>query len=142
MIVQGPPKRPPSVWLSQIALLIVSIPFDFLLFSVIWRAWSHPEQVSHDRYVLFWILIFLVPIVAGFVGLAMRRQWGRWISSIFFLAVSALCLMALLVTVVSSPLFIFSAFSLYGLVLIGGFGFLAFQLILGTKAAEFFAYYN
>ena len=74
-------KRPPSVWITQVLLIIFA-----LLFSLIWlnslRLFAAPQsKASGGRFLIFTLimLILLGMLSTAFWGLVKRRVYGRWL---------------------------------------------------------------
>jgi len=74
-------KRPLSVWIAQILLLLVaSLVLLFQLVVVI----NVPQSAgSAIEYLMFMVLFVVIPVTA-FVGTAKRKSWGRWLCVGFF----------------------------------------------------------
>src|ERR1051326_4479988 len=74
-------RRPPSVWVTQVLLVIfvllfLSLLFDPLLFSTV----PLKELVLKARFLIFVLVMFLLlaMLIAAFWGLARRRIYGKW----------------------------------------------------------------
>ena len=73
------PKRPVSVWIAQILLIIFVLIFSA---SVLFALLALASSGSFNFWILPVILINIVIIFAfltGFWGMAQRRPYGRWI---------------------------------------------------------------
>lgn len=80
------PKRPLSVRIAQILLSILSVIFLVVLVFVVWSWVSDylrfrvgTRRTSDLILFLSW-LIFALSSIAGVLGMAQRRSWGRWLS--------------------------------------------------------------
>ena len=90
-------KRPVSVWIAQILILISGLPFSFIaLLSVlsdsIFLKQAGPTAFSLFAVVLFAILkLALVSVyIFAFWGLAKRKEYGRWLAIIWLVLIIGL----------------------------------------------------
>jgi hypothetical protein len=69
-------KRPISVWIAQILLLLVA---SFVLLFQLVVVINIPKSAgSATEYLEFMVLFVVIPTIA-FVGMALRKSWGRWL---------------------------------------------------------------
>lgn len=84
---QEKPKRPPSVWIAQILLSLIAC--VFLAFPLLLVVMNVPLSFLFFLSVFF--IIFVVLPIFSVVGMAKRKNWGRWIGvgvlSILFILV-------------------------------------------------------
>ena len=82
------PKRPASVWISQIILLLLDFAFTILLLLSVLFFYG-----PQSGWEWFWVSIifgFVVIASAASVGLALRKAWGQWLAVVFLLFLALL----------------------------------------------------
>jgi len=72
------PKRPPSVWISQIVLGVYILIIGAIF--LIAMAFSNPYASGPPPIGFLFTLGFFAVFVAAFVGLTIRKVWGRWLT--------------------------------------------------------------
>jgi len=72
-------KRPPSVWIAQILLSVLAL--VFLLVPLLLVVANVPE--SFVLIYIFVLLVFVAVPIASVVGMAKRKDWGRWLAVVF-----------------------------------------------------------
>ena len=117
-------KRPPSVWITQVLLLVLTLFFLWLTLSFVRIELGLVGDAGLTP--VFWVSCLGIASMClfSFWSLAKRKTYGRWLSAIvllLFLGLSA-----------SMPLPIL-------LLIVGLFVFLICQLAFGTAANAFFA---
>jgi hypothetical protein len=120
-------KRPPSVWIAQILLLLFASFFLTGLIPLLFLSLSGPPLIL--LLVLLFDLAASSLCIASFWGLAARKPYGRWLSVVAL--VLSLGLIGLVITV-GFPIVTF----LFG---VGSFVFLIYRLAFGSAANAFFA---
>ena len=138
------PKRPPSVWISQLLLMFYAL----IMFTVIWAAafsLFYRQAGPGPIFGLLLIVGFMLLLIAAFVGLAKRAVWGRWLA---FSVLSLMCLWGVINQFVRVPGPIeyaeprtsgeMSGYIAAGLVMFSLFAFLIYRLGFGKAASEFF----
>ncbi|MCC7308474.1 MAG: hypothetical protein IT173_12990 [Acidobacteria bacterium] len=136
------PKRPLSVWITQIILGLYALGTTLLLLWGFYKGLT--EGIGNpDLYLVtnVGILAFVAIYSGGFVGMAIRKPWGRWLG----VAGIAILLIATAVTQTmqwraginedSGPL---SITLIFRVALILGLAFLVYKLAAGDAAEEFF----
>ena len=117
-------KRPPSVWITQILLVIFALIF---LLPLILLVSGFPLWL-----ILIGLLIDLAIValcLAAFWGLAKRQMYGRWLGVSLLVLEGCLMFMGL---VIGIPTLIFLIFT-------GLYAFLIYRLAFGSAANTFFA---
>jgi hypothetical protein len=138
------PKRPPSVWISQLLLMLYAL----IMFTVIWAAvfsLFYRQAGPGSIFGFLLVLSFLSLLIAAFVGLAKRTRWGRWMA---FVLLSLMCVLGLINQFVRVPGPIeyaeprtsgeMSGYIAGGVVMFSLFVFLIYRLGFGRAASEFF----
>lgn len=101
-------KRPPSVWMTQIVLILISLflvavvlyyVVDLLRYSGTQHKWSElrPLFLSFVAAV-----VVVVPSMLAFVGLMLRKPFGRWLGGIVLFFVAAICWLVMLGHILNS----------------------------------------
>ena len=84
-------KRPTFVWLTQIFLAILSIFPGWLIFLGLGELLDEDLTPAGPAMWLVLAVVLVTPISVGFLGLALRKAWGRWVSLVFLLLFALLC---------------------------------------------------
>lgn len=146
------PRRPISIWIAQILILLTSILLTLIVILVSLREWSwgvYETSLSSIGLFAFAAAVRVVVVslfVLAFLGLVRRKRYGRW------LAVTAISLIVIAsiggqIARPRGPLEYYqyenSAERLGGLfaslVIYGLFGLLLYRLIFGESVNEFFS---
>lgn len=138
------PKRPPSVWISQLLLMLYAL----IMLAVVWSAAFSLFYRQAGPGPIFGFLLILGAMslfVAAFVGLAKRKGWGRWMA---FALLSLMCVLGLINQFVQVPGPIeyaeprtsgeMSGYIAGSVVMFSLFAFLIYRLGFGRAASEFF----
>ena len=147
------PRRPISIWIAQIVILLFGLPLTLLVILVSLREWAW--LISNDVPMSSFALAFGVSILRlgvvclfafAFVGLVRRKRYGRW------LAVTVISIMILfsiigLIFRPSGPLpyqeyenstqrmgGMFATVTIYGLL-----GLLLYHLVSSDSVSDFFS---
>lgn len=78
------PKRPLQIWIAQLLILVYSVLFPFPF--VFWVLVQFNENAMQDwdegnPYSAI-LLPSAIGVFLGFIGIARRKNWGRWVSII------------------------------------------------------------
>lgn len=145
-------RRPISIWIAQILLLLAGIPFSIVLFfSLIGdAAFLAANQLTFFSVVGTFVFLivkiaFVLLFFFAFWGLAKRKNYGRWLAVVAILMIVALSVLGKIIGT-SGPIEtyeytnnaqqiggIIGAVTIYGL-----FGLLLYKLALGANVKEFF----
>jgi len=145
-------KRPVSVWIAQILVLVAGLPFAILLLlsilgDVMFLAATGLTLFSVVASFLLFVakIAFISLFFFAFLGLAKRKNYGRWLSVI---TISLLIVMSVIGQFIqtSGPLEYYeyenSAQRFGGIIarimIYGLFGLLIFRLGFGANTKEFF----
>jgi hypothetical protein len=135
------PKRPPSVWISQIILVFYSILTTFVFATALTGLSSMNFTGQAIMVVVFSVLVSGVIVgilVAAFAGLGKRRPWARWLS-VGILIVIILSAIVRVFTSGGEESGAYRSGEMFGsAVMILVFGLLAFRLATGDAANDFF----
>jgi peptidoglycan/LPS O-acetylase OafA/YrhL len=136
------PKRPPSVWISQIIIGLYATGMVLLL---IWGVYSGITQgvVNADAFFVTIVMnaTFITIFGGAFIGLAKGERWGRW------LGVAALSILAIgaAITQTSRRLSgaedgtgLFSPYMVFSIIVVVGLALLVYLLAAGDAAEHFF----
>ena len=93
------PKRPLSVWLSQVFLGMSSLFFSAVVMVAI-------LDVAPPFWTMFYGVVLVVMPVLAIIGISMGRAWGRRFSQVSFLCLFAFNFKFVLSTANSSPRFL------------------------------------
>ena len=138
------PKRPPSVWISQVVLGLYLV-----LLAVVFLGGLFGFVASGGAVVSIVAVVFPLGFIAvfalAFFGLAIRSSWGRWLTLVLFLLMLLGGIFGQFraltdprgyaVPVNSAEWF---GYLLGGLIFIVPFSFLIYRLGFGTAASNFF----
>ena len=137
------PKRPPSVWISQIILVIYMLIFLGALAMTLLGAASINTAAGGAVIILIALLVFgffIATLAAAFWGLMKRRSWGRWLTvgilSLFVL-ISVVQTFSNVATGGGSSAYR-SGQLLGAMIFIVPFAYLVFRLATGDAAYDFF----
>lgn len=143
-------RRPASVWIAQIIVLLVGIMFSLICVLVLIRELEvfANENVTAVQWLgLFVSVIFRIALVLLFVfsfwGLVKRRSYGRWLS---VACISLFVLASFVGQFSQGPLERFEYKNsaeliggiFGGLIIYGLFAFLLYRLAFGENVADFF----
>ena len=80
-------KRPVTVWLTQMLLVILLLLDIFLIVNALFYAFTEERTAWGFRQVLVLIieLATLAMLITAFWGLATKRMYGRWLSLIMLI---------------------------------------------------------
>ncbi|MEJ7846937.1 MAG: hypothetical protein WKF92_02485 [Pyrinomonadaceae bacterium] len=145
-------KRPISVWIAQIFILLVSIPITIgVVLSIIGDAvfLANSGLTLFSVVISFLLLIAKVAFISVFLfafwGLAKRRNYGRWLAVSAILFVISLSVLGQLMPV-SGPIDRYEYENMAqvigavigGFIIYGSFGLLIYRLAFGRNVKEFF----
>lgn len=145
------PKRPPSVWISQIVLILVSLIFVaaalylglvLLTDKIRVHMWSELRPFFITAVIA---VIYTLPSAAAVLGMAFRKSFGRWLGGIILcITVLVLCLAILgsIILLVSSrgagPILSTLVLLLIEILIAAGLAFLSVRLMFAKRVTEFF----
>lgn len=137
------PKRPVSVWIAQILLLLVAILYSLPLvmnYDFLWNRNLPPSYVLTAAALFIFNLLISSVALASFYGMAKRMRFGRW------LGVGMLSLVVIIVAVsaLTDPTRYANSSQKAGATLVqlyveGLFIGLVLHLVLSKKVASFFS---
>jgi hypothetical protein len=135
------PKRPASVWISQVILAIYG--FGTALF-VVWALYNMlTGAVVRPEYFVFstiGIVALGALFAAGVWGMAIRRVWGRWlgVGGLTFLLIAAGITQTSRVISDKESGFLSVRFFV-AVFIVGGLALLVYKLAAGDASDNFFA---
>ncbi|MDM5179516.1 hypothetical protein PO883_20185 [Massilia sp. DJPM01] len=89
-VIQPPIKRPLSVWLLLLVLGVMIIALAIGSARSIWFMAAYPDVMPPRVVVNTALFLALVLFgAAALVGIARRRQWGRWLGLLVMVALTA-----------------------------------------------------
>ncbi|HQU92542.1 MAG TPA: hypothetical protein PLK77_09610 [Pyrinomonadaceae bacterium] len=137
------PKRPPSVWISQIILVIYSLIFLGALLMTLFALGNLNTGGGAPTLILLAFLFFgffIAILATAFWGLLKRRSWGRWLTvGIFSLMILMSITQTLMCMVDGTVPAAYRSGQIFGAgVIIVPFAFLIFRLAIGDAAYDFF----
>ncbi|NHZ79870.1 hypothetical protein F2P44_11365 [Massilia sp. CCM 8695] len=89
-VIQPPIKRPLSVWLLLLVLGVMTIALAIGTARSIWLMAAYPSVMLSRFGANTALFLALVLFGAGaLVGIARRRQWGRWLGLLVMVALTA-----------------------------------------------------
>lgn len=101
-------KRPPSVWMTPIVLTLISL---FLVAVVLYNVvdllrYSGRQLKWYELRPLFLsfvaAVVVVIPSILAFVGLLLRKPFGRWLGGIVLFFVAATCWLVMLGHILNS----------------------------------------
>jgi magnesium-transporting ATPase (P-type) len=142
------PKRPPSVWISQIILVLYSI-FGTFTVAVGLTALSTSTLDPYGEATFSVVsttvavsALLVVGFVSAFSGLSKGRSWGRWLTVTMFVLMSLMSLLQALAPIVGDPSgALFSRQAITSIAIVVLLGFLTYRLAYGEAAKNFFNSY-
>jgi magnesium-transporting ATPase (P-type) len=139
------PKRPPSVWISQVILVLYSI-FGTFTFAVGLVAISTQTMDPYGEATLYVVGttvvvtgVLVAAFVAAFTGLSKRRPWGRWLTVAIFVVMMMMSLLQALSPIFGDASAAFpssQSFASFAIVIL--LGLLTYRLAHGEAANAFF----
>ena len=136
------PKRPPSVWISQI---IIGLYAAMMLFLLLWAFYVGLTEGVRNAEGYFMSLVmnatFVVIFASAFIGLAKGVRWGRW------LGVAALSILSIGAAITQTSRRIsgaddgsglLSPYMLFSIVVVVGLAFLVYLVAAGDASEHFF----
>lgn len=145
-------KRPPSVWISQIVLTLVSLIFVavalylglvLLTDNISKHFWSELRPFFITTFIA---VIYTLPSAVAILGMAFRKSFGRWLGGIIlFITALILCLailgsiMLLVASRGAGPILSTLVLLLIEILIAAGITFLSVRLMFAKRASEFFA---
>jgi hypothetical protein len=134
------PKRPISVWISQIILGIYAC---FITMIVLWGLYKGlTDGIPNPQLYLVTnvgILTFVAVYLGGFWGMAIRRRWGRWlgVAGLTILLISAAIAQTSRWVSNRESSFVSISF-LFSVFVVIGLAILTYMLAAGDAADDFF----
>jgi len=144
-------KRPPSVWISQIVLILVSLIFVaaalylglvLLTDNIRVHMWSELRPFFITTVIA---VIYTLPSAVAVMGMAFRKSFGRWLGGIILcITVLVLCLAIFgnIILLVSSrgagPILLSLVLLLTEILIAAGLTFLFIRLMFAKRVTEFF----
>ena len=145
------PKRPPSVWIAQIVLILVSLIFVaaalylglvLLTDKIRVHMWSELRPFFITTVIA---VFYTLPSAVAVLGMAFRKSFGRWLGGLMLLiSVLALGLVILgsILNLVSArgagPILSTLVLLLIEILIAAGFTFLFARLMFAKRVSEFF----
>ena len=146
------PRRPKTIWITQILLVLVGIPFTLMAMLGILRAFGAIIEVETSREALALYAGILLSIgmvflfVFAFWGLARRKRYGRWFSVaivVFFLGSNILGQFYRPQGPIGYYEYENANQQMGGIfatiIIVGLFGFLLYRLVFGESVSDFFS---
>jgi hypothetical protein len=133
------PKRPPSVWIAQILLLIYLLILVISLASLLAIPKAKTGGMRLVGMAIF--LAMLSVLTAAFLGLVFRKSWGRWLAvGLFSVAMLWTAISQFTRETGGGSAAYSSGYILGSLLVMSLFGYLIYRLAMGDAASDFFNY--
>lgn len=146
------PRRPKTIWITQILLFILGVPLSFVaLFGILRYVVALIDVETATGALQLYLSILLNIVLLLTVGLASwglirRRSYGRWLSVLFVLLLIAFSILGQ-VYPTNGPLKRFEYENanqemgrIFGMILMYGLsGMLIYRLVFGESVSDFFS---